>query len=55
MLNSQYILGSRKEVKKMQYTQNASEILAVIQSLFKACSTTRCLALLMLENNSRVN
>lgn len=53
-LNSQYILGSKKEVK-MQYTQNAIKIPAVIQSLSQACSTTRSLALLMLENNSRVN
>lgn len=43
--------GKKKEIQ-MEYTQNASEILAVIQSLCKVYSTTRYLALFMVESNS---
>lgn len=39
---------------KQKRSQDA-KIVAAIQSLFKTYSTTRCLALLMLENNGRVS
>lgn len=54
-VNAEFTVYPRKQKRSQDAVHNASKIVAAIQSLFKTYSTTRCLALLMLENNTRVS